>query len=599
VPSGRPRRFVAPAIDLASRCAELEAELAEARDELAVLRRRPRLGLVWEDQREQVEEQMATHLPVLVADPSRNVGDTARPHLLIEGDNLHALACLQYTHAGAVDVVYIDPPYNTGKEFRYNDRLVGEDDEWRHSKWLSFMDRRLRLAHSLLKDTGVVLISIDDHEQAHLKLLCDQVFGPTNFVAQLVWQGGRKNDSRFVSIGHDYVLVYARSKQALLDNDVRWRERKEGFDEILAAGRRCWAQSSHDATAATALLKAWFKALPAGHPARAHKHYNHICDRTGKVFFPADISWPGGGGPTYDVLHPKTGNPVAKPSRGWVYSTPERMAEMVAVGRVLFGADESKVPTRKSYLEEIDSQVPNGFFERDRRAANKELAAIIGKGRFQFPKNVDVLARWLKIVASPDAVVLDFFAGSGSTGHAVTALNAADGGTRQAILVTNNENDICTTVTHPRMKAVLTGEWADGKHDPLPGALRYYRCEFVPVSRNRDVMLRRLAGHAADLIAIRENTHDTITAEKGRYTVLAGGERAVVVWCDWTTDGLEQLLEQTAQSAAPGEQVLYLFSFDAIPDPDVVAAHPDWRVEALPEPIRAALERAHRKVTAR
>jgi adenine-specific DNA-methyltransferase len=324
-------------------------------------------------------------------------------------------------------VIYIDPPYNTGGEFRYNDKLVDADDEWRHSKWLSFMARRLRLAHNLLPDHGVILISIDDHELSHLKMLCDKVFGSGNFVAQLVWQGGRKNDSRFVSVGHDYIVVYAKSKQHLVDSDTRWRERKDGADEIMAAGARCWEESGHDGSRATELLKMWFKDLPPDHPARAHKHYNHVCEITGKVFFPDNISWPNGVGPKYKVLHPVTGKPVKTPSSGWRFPTAARMAEMIAAGKIHFGEDETKVPNRKSYLHEIDSQVPVGVFERDRRAANKQLAAIIGKGKFEFPKNVDVLQRWIGIVGSAQSLVLDFFAGSGTTLHAVAELNALDG----------------------------------------------------------------------------------------------------------------------------------------------------------------------------
>jgi 16S rRNA G966 N2-methylase RsmD len=550
--------------------------------------------LVWEDQREAVEDRMDSELPVLTGDPARAIGtDSAHPHVLIEGDNLHALACLRYSHLGSVDAIYIDPPYNTGKEFRYNDKLVGEEDEWRHSKWLSFMHRRLLLAQELLRDTGVVLISIDDNEQAHLKLLCDQVFGPRNFVAQLVWQGGRKNDSRFISVGHDYILIYARNRQALLDANVRWRERKSGMDDILSAGADIWARSGGDADAATVALKAWFRQLPAGHPARAHKHYNRICERAGRVFFPADISWPGGGGPTYPVLHPLTGEPCRVPSGGWRYPAPERMLEMREMGRICFGIDHKTVPTRKSFLEEIDSEVPQSVFDRDRRAANKELASLLGKSKFQFPKNVDVLARWLKIVTGKDAVILDFFAGSGSTGHAVAALNAADGGTRQVILVTNNENGICDEVTWPRLRNVLTGAWAGGPHEPLPGSLRYFRCDFVPVSRNRDMMLRRLSGRAADLIGLREGAFDRDVDLPGRYQVLHGGSRRVVVWCDWNTEDLDSVLAEHGGTGV--ERVLYLFSFDDTPDPSVVAAHPDWRVEALPEPLLIALRKAHRR----
>jgi adenine-specific DNA-methyltransferase len=291
----------------------------------------------------------------------------------------------------------------------------------------------------------------------------------------------------------------------------------------------------------------------------------------------------------------------------WVQENLDR--ELAAGGEVKFSAPSGKSPGWKPTVLKADQDTkvlcPPSLLSKDwspevgtNEDGSAEIEALLGDiSAFDYPKPTSLVQYLVRMVTASrlDAVVLDFFAGSGTTGHAVAVLNAADSGSRQAILVTNNENDICVKVTHARMNAVLTGDWANGPHDPLPGALRYYRCHFVPVSRNRDVMLRRLAGHASDLIAIRENTHTTIEAKKGQYTVLSGGGRTTVVWCNWNTEGLDDVLA----SHATDDAALYLFSFSDNPDPDIVNEYPDWRVESLPEPIRAALQRAHRRSSAR
>lgn len=453
---------------------------------LQVKRKGDKYGLNWSTEgmadrfgKEKSLEALETHFPYFTRRADLDVQGAKpnmdSPHMLIEGDNLHALTVLRGTHTGRVDLIYIDPPYNTGKEFTYNDNFIDPENPYRHSAWLDFMWRRLKVTRGLLAETGVVMISIDDNEQANLKLLCDEVFGESNFIAPIIWQGGRKNDSRFLSNGHEYILVYVKNKDALIDAGIKWREPKGGVEDILAAGRKFLSDSNGDTEKASALLKAWFKSLSGGNPAKASSHYCNV-EASGRVFFTDNISWPGGGGPTYPVMHPVTGKPCKVPQGGWRFSSPERMSEMVASGRIHFGKDHETVPTVKRYLDETSESVAETVFVKDRRAANKELSAIIGKGAFDFPKDPKVLARWFKIFAPNNAVVLDFFAGSGTTGHAVAALNAEDGGTRQAIMVTLDENGICQEVARKRMEAVLTGKWADGKtHASLPGSLAFYQ----------------------------------------------------------------------------------------------------------------------------
>ena len=358
-----------------------------------------------------------------------------------------------------------EPPYNTGNEFVYEDyfaessadylarsgqrsetgdRLVAnlESNGRFHSDWLSMMFPRLKIARSLLASNGFLIAAIDDGEHGNLRLLLDQVFGAANFIADVVWQGGRKNDAQFLSPSTDYMLIYARDVTEL--DDVRWREPKPGVDSILAAGRLAWEDSGHDAETATRILRRWWAALPADDPRRASQHYNQVDGedgRPGAVFFGSDMRKPA---PTstsrYDVIHPRTGKPVNMHPNGWAYA-PDNMKKLLAEGRVKFGPDEKTRPTMKRYLDETSTQTVMPTFYADRRSASNRLAQLLGESVFDYPKDERVLARWISLVTSndPDALVLDFFGGSGSTAHAVMDLNAADAGRRRYILVQLDE----------------------------------------------------------------------------------------------------------------------------------------------------------------
>ena len=201
-------------------------------------------------------------------------------HILIEGDNLEALTALSYTHEGKIDVIYIDPPYNTGnKDFVYNDSFVDSEDSYRHSKWLSFMNKRLKIAKKLLSDKGVIFISIDDNEQANLKLLCDGVFGEKNFVASLIWRGGKRNMSKWISTSHEYMLLYANNLSYCAEIGVEWNEKKQGINEIYSNAKRFVRESNGNFEVASSRLKDWFKELPDSNPSKDHKHYCWIDEK--------------------------------------------------------------------------------------------------------------------------------------------------------------------------------------------------------------------------------------------------------------------------------------------------------------------------------
>ncbi|MFZ4778422.1 MAG: site-specific DNA-methyltransferase [Terrimicrobiaceae bacterium] len=416
-------------------------------------------------------------------------GLSAKPslheNLVVHGDNLKALKALLPYYHGAVKCIYIDPPYNTGNErWVYNDAVnspmmkdwigtvVDREDLTRHDKWCCMMMPRLRLLREFLTDVGVIMMSIDDHEAHHARCLLNEVFGEENFVAQLVWEKGRKNDAKLFSVGHEYILLYARSSSRLRELGTTWREAKPGAAEIQEEYLRLKKQFGTSNSKIETALGEFYKNLPKGHPSKKHARYSHVDDRG--VWRDDNMSWPGGDGPTYEVLHDKTGKPCAVPEGGWRYATPEKMQEMIKKGFVEFREDHTKPPIRKTYLvrigsegdelEEIDEeeddvgiQVAGSYFYRSALQASRVLAGIFGKKVFENPKDHEVLARLIRYATGNDkeALVLDAFAGSGSTGHAVLQLNQEDRGSRKFILIEGD--DTAWEITSERIRRVIKG----------------------------------------------------------------------------------------------------------------------------------------------
>lgn len=354
-------------------------------------------------------------------------------NLYIEGDNLEVLKLLQKSYMGKVKMIYIDPPYNTGNDFVYDDDFAVSQDDYDlfagnvdelgnryrkntetngrfHSDWCSMIYSRLLIARSLLKEDGVIFMSIDENEVSNFRSIADEVFNERNFIAELVWAAGRKNDSKHISISHEYILAYFKNADYIQEHKIIWREKKQGLNDIYTQYEKLKKQFGEDCASIESELKKWYKGLPANHPAKDHAHYNKV-DSKG-IFFASDISWPGGGGPKYEVLHPITNKPVKIPSRGWITSE-ENMKEWIKQGKVSFAETENGVPTLKSYLRESEYAVPYSVFYQDGRAASKRLATLMGDKVFENPKDEEIIQRLIEISASEeDDIVLDFFSGS-------------------------------------------------------------------------------------------------------------------------------------------------------------------------------------------
>lgn len=440
-------------------------------EQIKSLKKTKQFGLVWENKPEQVAIDCETKLPVLteVTELAITKAEDQPTNLIIEGDNYHSLSTLNYTHAGKIDVIYIDPPYNTGnKDFIYNDRYVDEEDGFRHSKWLSFMSKRLELAKSLLKTNGVMFISIDDNEQANLKLLCASIFGSKN-VEVMIWNkeaegksGTLKQTLRFRTV-HEYVLVVYRDKQA-----TRFKQINEALE-----GREGEFQTAN-------------LAVNSKNEKTDHKNYFEITNPKGKKFL-----------------------------RQWKWDKPT--IEKLAKDDLLYwGSDGNRqprliIPTddrRQTFLLSILNYGGT-------TVGGKELNKILPDNEFSYPKPTILISKLIESSSNDNATILDFFAGSGTTGQSVLELNKKDGGKRNFILCTNNENDIAENITYQRSKIVITGIRTDGtKYSKgVPANLRYFRTDFVDREDNTDQTRIALVARATDMIKVRENTFETVLDE--------------------------------------------------------------------------------------
>ncbi|MCB9540296.1 MAG: site-specific DNA-methyltransferase [Myxococcales bacterium] len=462
----RPEKLPAGSADVvAERREALQALFPEAfregRVDLDALRRalgdavetgRERYGLGWAGKADAVRAVQVPSKGTLVPDRAASVDFDTTQNVLIEGDNLEVLKLLQRSYHGQVKLIYIDPPYNTGKEFIYPDNFrEGLDDYLRysgqvdgegfkltsntetdgryHSKWLSMMWPRLFLARNLLREDGVIFVSIADHEVHNLRHVLDEVFGPENFVGTVVWKGATDNNPTQIAVEHEYIHCYAKQKQHL---ETAWRSPvSDAKQTMLGWYRALLAEHGSDVDR----IQAEFRKLIRANRETLNPitHYDRI-DNRGPYTGSRKVHNPKPGGYEYDVLHPETGGVCSRPANGYRYPEP-RMAALVEEGRVLFGDDETQIVQIKEYLVDYTDKC-NSVVHLDSRAAANELARQLGERKvFTNPKPTDLLARLFGFVASSDDLVLDFFAGSGTTGDAVMRLNAEDGGNRRYILV--------------------------------------------------------------------------------------------------------------------------------------------------------------------
>ena len=437
-------------------------------------------GLVWEKHEESVDVMLRDNIPVFTEDYQKELiyCDIRSCNFLLEGDNLHSLYLLEKTHKGKVDVIYIDPPYNTkNKDFVYDDVYVDVHDGFRHSKWLSFMYERLSVAKKLLSMKGCIFISIDDNEQANLKVMCDEIFGEEKFVALIPWRKRTaKSDVPFgISQDFESILCYANSDFLAA---VKGKERK--YYETDDFPGKPWR--FHDLTKQTTIEE------------RPNSNFTIINPQNGKEY------------------------PV-NPMRSWAI-TSETFEKYYQENRIIFPGDYEFLKISKPVLRywkeddikkagnsfgyaAVSTFLPNEIVGMT-QDGTKEITSIFGCKKFSFPKPVSLIKYLIEIatVSMKNAMVLDFFAGSGTTAQAVLELNKEDGGQRKFILCTNNENSICEEITYQRIKTVITGKRQDGSEysEGIPANIKYYHTDFV--SKSEEYLADSLLNHVTEMIQL-------------------------------------------------------------------------------------------------
>lgn len=430
-------------------------------------------------------EMAGKPFPILKEVKTKEVNnDKDKPvNLLIEGDNYHSLAVLNFTHQEAVDLIYIDPPYNTGNDdFVYNDKIksgyVKRDDPFRHSKWLAFMEKRLKLAKNLLKEAGVIFMSIDDNEFAQLKLLADEIFNERNFIIDVIWNSRKSVSSdAIVSLNHNHTLLYAKNVDFLREvmkksNKFKLPAQEEKFSNPDNDSRGPWVADPFEAAGV-----------------RKNLSYAIKNPNTGEVYYPVK-------------------------GRHWAVLEQEYF-KLLKDNRIVFGKNGKGKPARKRFLSDAMEKglTPKSIWEDVGTTTNgtQELEEIFGEKKFNNPKPVSLIRRILELASEKNSIVLDFMAGSGTTGHAVLEANKEDSGNRQFILCTNNENNICSEVCYPRLKKVIKGYKNTKSKNVagLGGNLKYYTCDFVeaePTDRNK----RKLVNESTEMLCIRENAFELV-----------------------------------------------------------------------------------------
>jgi len=504
---------------------------------LELLNEKKMYGLVWENHEEAVEEQLREQLPVFREVPERRIlsDDADAPnHIIIEAENLHALVALTYTHAGKIDVMYLDPPYNTGnKDFVYNDSYVDSEDSYRHSKWLSFMEKRLKIAKTLLSDKGVIFISIDDNEQANLKMLCDDIFGYDNYEATITYvrkTSGKQDSSNFVK-STEYILVYSKSKQWVASSLIAEEKVTGRYNKTDKSGRKYRETDLRKTGNADRRIDRPFMFYPF--------YYNPLSK---ELFVSKEIDNSLRESGFVEILPIK---PDGEEGRWrWAYSSSEQsLSNLVA-------KEMPKYPGKytiyeKDYIDKKeDIRTVKEHTAWDRKEFNSDNAMAdfkalgFGNQDFPYPKSTDLIKHILYLSNNKRSIILDFFAGSGTTMHATMQLNAEDGGSRQCILVTNNENGICEKVTYERNKRVIQG-YTTPKGEQVEGLtknnLRYYKADFIsrdPNSKNK----RELVKAATDLLCIKENLYEEVkmtcngkTLRKDYARRFADGEKEMII----------------------------------------------------------------------
>ncbi len=551
---------------------ELLAHIKDLENEIKKLKDRKKFGLVWENKPEEVVLACEKQVPIIKEVKNRKLVSDNLPlnNVLIEGDNYHSLSVLNYTHRNKIDVIYIDPPYNTGSSaWVYNNNYIDENDSYRHSKWVSMMKNRLELAKNLLTDNGFIVCAIDHYELFTLGLLMDEIFGESNRIGivSVVHKSEGRNQEKFFGTSHEYMLFYSKNKQSanfakiVLSEDIQATFDREDKDGLFR-------------------LNNYLRSGGGDHNLRKNKPHFFYPIYVSSDLKNITIEKQKG----YEEILPITSTGQ---ERTWK-TTKETFLERLNSGQIIAEKDQNnKIQVYEKYRE---SQVIKTHWIDPKYHAihygTKVVENILGGKKFDFPKSLYLLIDTLKLTSTKNSTVLDFFAGSGTTGHAVLELNKQDGGKRKFILCTNNENNIAEEVTYERLKRVIKGykNKKGEKVESLGGNLSYYKTGLVDIEklqRISDESKIKITYQAGEMIAIRENTLNE-SDKNDWWQIFESDNKKTAIYFKEDKLKLPELVKILEKEDKP--TVLYIFGWGKNEYKNEYSTK-NIKVEDIPEPI--------------
>ncbi len=550
---------------------ELSARIKDLEQQIKALRDRKKYGLVWENKTEDVVLQCNESVPILKEVKSRRISSdkSCGENILIEGDNYHSLSVLNYTHKGKIDVIYIDPPYNTGNaSWKYNNKIIDSEDDFRHSKFIAFMDKRLRLSRNLLSDDGVIVVAIDDYEMHNVRSLMDEIFGEQNRLGTvvIVHNPRGRNDDKYFATMHEYALFYSKGPNAVIKK----------FEHTVANLDKEFPQT--DETSRYGLVSFMRTGNNSDRSTRPNLFYPIYINKQENISLVKRAG--------YEEVWPVNEKGEEKTWR-WSKDTLLESTDDILIKRTVKGIRLFK----KRRPENVGGKKPKTIWYDPKYDSSSHgislLEKIFGeKNKFPYPKSIHALLDTLQITTKPNSIVLDYFAGSGTTGHAVLELNKQDGGNRKFILCTNNENNICEEVTYERLKRIIRG-YQNGKGekvDRLGGNLSYYKADLVNIERLQrisDESKIKITHQAGEMIAMRENTLSEIDKNEW-WQIFESNGKTTAIYFKEDKSKLQELVN--ILEAKKTLTVLYIFGWGKNEYKNDYSSK-TIRVEDIPEPI--------------
>ncbi|HUC88665.1 MAG TPA: site-specific DNA-methyltransferase [Candidatus Paceibacterota bacterium] len=526
------------------------------------LESRKKYGLIWDEEKvkEQFEKDAENALPVLKEIKGKEIKDkNDKPvNILIEGDNYHALSVLNFTHQEKINAIYIDPPYNTGaKDWKYNNDYIDSTDSYRHSKWISFMDKRLRLAKNLLTEEGIICVTIDDYEIPRLLLLMEEIFGEFNHLGTIAIRNNPagRSTTKGVSITHEYAIFFGKSDISQVFRLERSQIQKDRYDQKDNKGSFEWVNFRK----------------PGSMRAESPSMFYPVFITTDSVRIP-NMKWDSIKEEWIALEKPQKNEKILYPvddngeERRWRYGVERARAEI----------DEFKPKIQKGKLHAYvkgrlndEGILPMTWWDKKEYSSTaygtnllKDMFSELQA--FSYPKSIFAVMDCLKVMSDKkDAIILDFFAGSGTTGHAVLELNKQDGGSRQFILCTNNEKNIATEVCYPRIEKVIQGykNQKGKKVEGLGGSLKYLKTKFVKNASSKDDFKIRITKECTEMLCLREGIFDEIK-KTNDYRIFQQGDKTLAVYYSLEHKTLSELKKEL--NKIDGEKIFYCFTLDPL-----------------------------------